>query len=311
MTKFSQMGATPTRVFYYFRFFFAIIALISAIFLSSSSTQAMQSAYYQISPGNVFSGGEQGASTNYSAGVLIGAVSGISFSSASYAGINGIPVFSLTQTATSVDPLITEVEFNGREIESGDYIIANATLTALILSGSLAAVISPEASFVIVDGYRTAFDNLLSPSSFNLSTGDLEYLLALSDGVHYITIEAANSTGGSAAYTRQIMVANNPALQALQVGAYPNPYRPSSGNLKIGYQLTKASNITLYIFNEIKQPVLKKVFLSDSAGGRAGYNEYDWNGVTDFKLPIPGGAYLIYLVADNKVIGRTKLAVIR
>ncbi len=310
MTKFHQMGHAPTREKLYS---FVLLSLFAAtMFFVGFPGRALaaESDNYQIPSGSVFIGGSQATSADYDLAFLLGALPMDSGSSANYSTANLSPLLLSVQSVVTAEPTIANVKFDGREVKDGDYVNANALLTATVLSNVIGSAISLESSRVIVNGAATAFSDTTGNLIYNQTTGTLSLALQLSS-TQTITIEAQDMLGDAASYSSTVKVGIGTSVQALQTAVYPNPFNPTYGKLKIGYQLSQDAPVTLYLFNELRQPVWRKAFVGGGSGGQIGYNEYEWSGITDFNEQIPGGAYLLYVVSDNKVIGKTKLAVVR
>jgi len=93
---------------------------------------------------------------------------------------------------------------------------------------------------------------------------------------------------------------------ALATIAYPSPFNPANEVLTIAYQHTKDETINIYII-DIAGVVIKQI-RTNSATTRAsdGYSRTTWDGAEG-----ETGVYLIQVVAGGKVIGRTKVILLR
>jgi len=298
------MGSKSEKVSRYLSIFIFPLVLI---LLSGSVAHASTSENYLLPVDSASSGGTIGSSDTYVVSSLLGATTSGMISSDSYSSNYFTPVFMLTQASVTGDPSISGINFDGVTVQNNDFVHGQAIITSTIFSGIIGVDISEEASYLVIDGTASPFSSL----SYNQTTGLLTSGFSYPDGIHTVTIEAQDIVGNSSIFSRTVTVKASSDILAMQAGAYPNPYNPETGNLKIGYNLNADANITIYIFNEIKQLVWKKTFFSGNDGGKFGYNEYAWNGKTDFGTAISGGAYLIYISSGTKVVGKTKLAVIR
>jgi len=91
---------------------------------------------------------------------------------------------------------------------------------------------------------------------------------------------------------------------------YPNPFNPSIQTTKITYTLTTDMGIEIYIFDIRGMLIWKRSYVSGSMGGKAGYNEVEWNGKDDFGYPMWNGIYPFRIVSGGKILGRGRIAVL-
>lgn len=206
-------------------------------------------------------------------------------------------------------PKIENVKVDGREVRAGDYVMNNGQISATVTDSS--GVSTPESS-VGYDTTTALFSTLTGDSSYVVSTGALTYKLNVStDGDHTLKINAKDSLGNASSFEVSVKV-DSGDTKASNVYAYPNPFNPNLGSMRLVYNLNKNANITIYIFNAINQPVWKMDYTSGAEGAHAGYNEVFWNGVTDFGEVAGNDIYFARLVADGKrVVGKVKIAVIK
>ncbi|MFC1496184.1 T9SS type A sorting domain-containing protein [Candidatus Margulisiibacteriota bacterium] len=212
-------------------------------------------------------------------------------------------------TAEVGSPTITSLLFDGAAIQSGDYVNNDVAITANITDPD---GVDTATSSVEVDGTITAFSALSGNSSYTAASGILTYQPAsnFTNGAHTFRIYARDTGGNFSATTISFNVASSDGI----VGAvlnYPNPFNPNNGPTEIGYQLNRDTNIMIYIFNTLGQMVWKRNYPAGTSGGRAGYNTINWNGYSDFGHLCPNDIYLLRIVADGKVIGKCKIAVLK
>jgi flagellar hook assembly protein FlgD len=55
---------------------------------------------------------------------------------------------------------------------------------------------------------------------------------------------------------------------------------------------------------------MTKKFRAGGEGGKAGYNQFTWNGITDFGKTVGNGIYVYKIISKGKVIGTGKLVVL-
>jgi len=284
-----------------------IVSLILLLCFAGAS-RAMSSSSY-VSSGGLGTGGGVGLSTSFKNTLSIGVVASPTMSSPSYSSVAGIiPILTLAPSGDGSAPVISNIEFDRLSVVNNDLIKKNATLTATVTDEP--SGISVEASRVIVDGTATTFNLLTLTSTYDVATGALTYNLNLAGGSHIITLEAWDKSGNSAMVALVVKV-DTGDLTAAQTFINPNPFNPGAGTARLAYQLNQDADITLYMFNEINQAVWKKICRSGSNGGRTGYNEIEWDGVSDFNEVVGNGVYFLRIVSGGKVIGKIKIAVLK
>jgi hypothetical protein len=134
----------------------------------------------------------------------------------------------------------------------------------------------------------------------------------LSDGIHCLTVEARDTGGSKGTFEASgltVKSSDSPQLNGAPLN-YPNPFDPSIGTT-VSYYLTKDADITLNIYDISGTLVAKRSAPSASAGGKAGYNETPWDGKSGTGDFVGNGMYLLFVVADGKVIGKGKMAALR
>jgi len=154
--------------------------------------------------------------------------------------------------------------------------------------------------------------------SWDATAGIVEYVpkTDLAEGAHDLrfTVEdfAGNTTSESLA---DLMVrAGDPAVLGRTLN-FPNPFNPANGPTYIAYTLSVDSTVSIYLYDISLKPVWRQTYPAGGVGGRAGYNEVAWNGITSFSRMAENGIYFYRIVAEiggaRKVIGKGKIAVLR
>ncbi|HEV8479663.1 MAG TPA: FlgD immunoglobulin-like domain containing protein [Candidatus Eisenbacteria bacterium] len=96
---------------------------------------------------------------------------------------------------------------------------------------------------------------------------------------------------------------------------YPNPFHPGSEPTTIAYVLSDNATVTLRIFTQSGQPVLKREFSTGAIGGMTGLNEFVWDGRNGDGTYVASGGYIALIEAQGKGetvnTMRRKIAVIR
>ncbi|MFH1576443.1 MAG: hypothetical protein ABID35_02760, partial [Candidatus Margulisiibacteriota bacterium] len=80
---------------------------------------------------------------------------------------------------------------------------------------------------------------------------------------------------------------------------------------RIAYTLSADKPIQLIIYDVITmRPVFHRTFAAGEPGGKLGYNEFLWDGVTDQGTTIANGSYVLQAFSNGNMIGQTYFVVI-
>jgi hypothetical protein len=97
--------------------------------------------------------------------------------------------------------------------------------------------------------------------------------------------------------------------------SYPNPFRPPSQPATIAYKIDDDADVTLRVYTQSGNLVLRKEFARGDQGGRAGLNEFVWDGKNGKGDLVSSGGYIVMIEAQGKGetlhVIRRKLAVVR
>jgi hypothetical protein len=97
--------------------------------------------------------------------------------------------------------------------------------------------------------------------------------------------------------------------------SYPNPFRPPSQPATIAYKIDDDAAVTMRIYTQSGNLVLRKEFARGDQGGRAGLNEFVWDGRNGKGDLVSSGGYIVMIEAQGKGetlhVIRRKLAVVR
>ncbi|NQU16707.1 MAG: hypothetical protein HQ564_01470 [Candidatus Saganbacteria bacterium] len=291
--------------------------LILILFSLSGPAFAASGTMYLSSPEQLFGGGGKTEGSSYTSTTSIGNTSIGTAEGTSYSISLGFLAASISyatsESSASVtidSPGISSLKFDGRTIADNEYVSSDVTITATV--SDLASSINTAISSVEIDSTVTSLANLSGDSSYNATTSLLTYksATALTTGTHTFTIYARNNAGELTSQTTTFKVESGNLL-ANTVLAFPNPYNPNNGNLEITYNLSKDSTVSVYIFNTLGQLIWKQDYLSGAAGGYAGYNSVNWDGVNGFGQAISNDVYLCRIVSEGNAIGKCKIAVLR
>lgn len=198
------------------------------------------------------------------------------------------------------------------EITNGSTIRRMPSISATIFD---AAGINTSSVFLFVDDMATSF----SVSTQDASNYNIYYKIVspLNKGAHTIRIESQDIFDlSTTTIISELQVANEIIVEDIPKN-YPNPFKPKhSQSTKIAYTLSDDSDITLSIYDINGKPVKRlssQAGAEDSTGvglgGKKGYNEVTWDGVSDFGDTVGNGVYLYLVRFNGKTIGRGQLAV--
>jgi len=140
------------------------------------------------------------------------------------------------------------------------------------------------------------------------------YHPTLTAGTHDIRVEATDDVGNTT--TREavnliVQTSGAPVVFGVPL-SYPNPFDPGAETATISYTLSRASNVTLKIFDLSGHQVHSQNYLSGQEGGKAGYNEISWNGRSNGSYA--GNGIYVYVILVNGSVaqnGKGKLTVFK
>jgi len=123
-------------------------------------------------------------------------------------------------------------------------------------------------------------------------------------------------TSGSLAQTLDLEVAFvDPNAAGGTATSYPNPFHPPSQPATIAYKIDDDASVTMRVYTQSGDLVLKKEFARGAQGGRAGLNEYVWDGTNGKGDLVSSGGYVVLIEAqgtgETLHVIRRKLAVVR
>ena len=107
----------------------------------------------------------------------------------------------------------------------------------------------------------------------------------------------------------------DPAAAGGTITNYPNPFHPPAEGTTLAYVLSDDATVTLRIFTLSGDLVRREVFERSAEGGRAGANEWVWDGRNGSGSVVASGGYIALLeasgVGETLHVVRRKIAVIR
>ncbi len=123
--------------------------------------------------------------------------------------------------------------------------------------------------------------------------------VATTPGVVWVGVDDGllKSTDGAQTWTLfRSNVAPDAADRPVEVYAYPNPFDPSDGPVRIRLDLGAASDVTVRVFDY----AMNLVRTLEAPGRPAGPNEVAWDGRSDGGLRVANGAYVYVVEAEGR-----------
>ncbi len=214
-------------------------------------------------------------------------------------------------TLVASGPAISNVKISGQPLVSGDAIPSLPYLTADIDTTSSLDIRKDSLKLFWDDG--PAVTPSITPADPLAPSYTISYQLpppGLSAGTHSLKITAADIVGNSSTAEYSGLKVYAAAQIVGTPLSYPSVFSPAKGeNTKFTYQLGTDTTVTIYLFNLTGQCVWQKTYLSGTSGGRVGYNEVVWDGLTDFGRLAGNGVYIYKIVSGGKVLGTGQVAV--
>ncbi len=210
-------------------------------------------------------------------------------------------IFTVTEPGGPVTddtpPVISDVRFDGKPVLDGDFVSRTPVITALLTDD---VAIDPSTIRV---GLVNVYDIGSVPAvTFDPATGRMELVITspLPYGATVFTINVSDTSGNTAEF--RITLNGNDG----NVFNYPNPFDPINGTTKIAFNLRDNAEVTIYLFDMTGRIVVRR-----SVNATVGFNEYEWDGRDDYGVIASNGVYMLRLVSGNRLIGKTKVWVIK
>ena len=214
----------------------------------------------------------------------------------------------MTVNPESEKPVISRVRFDGRAYSFNDVISSTPRINAQILDnvGGVGVDIN-DITFRL--GTYTVKPDSYDPVSGEATVRIKDYPLGA--GTYNVTIEARDRAGNWAdPFAGRVRVIYGEVKLLGPVLSYPVPFKPLSGQIAtIAYTLSTDADIAIFMYDVSGRIVLTKKFRQGSAGGKAGYNSFNWDGTTDFGLKVGNGIYLYKITSAKRSLGTGKLVV--
>ena len=159
---------------------------------------------------------------------------------------------------------------------------------------------------MLLDGNQVQPDITLIAS--NEVDFDFTPLLVLEDETvktHSVMVEVSDNFGGvTTAQIDSLKVSSGSAKITGPALSFPTVYTPGKGSTAIiSYNLTGDADITIYMFSVSGESVWVRKFSAGESGGKAGYNQVWFEGVSDLsKSYLGNGIYIFKIVSRGTVL---------
>jgi|GEM_PF-3482508 len=214
-------------------------------------------------------------------------------------------------------PIFSMVKFDGRFHYPGCPVSRTPRITCVATDEDY---VSPESfSILLHNTSDQSFRDINAPQPVSTSSEiDIEYTIGSNEppmpsGNYDMYFSAQDLSPGENVGTRvlQVRVYGGDPQVIGDVLCYPVPFKPLSGeNVRIAYNLSQDADVTIYVYDVSGRVVLTRKYSSGAMGGHAGYNEFSWDGESDFGNFIGNGIYVCKITAGNSAIGTVKIPVI-
>ena len=103
----------------------------------------------------------------------------------------------------------------------------------------------------------------------------------------------------------------DPAAAVGTAYSFPNPFHPPEQPATIAWKITDNATVTLRVYTQTGNLVLRKEFPSGGPGGQAGLNQFVWDGKNGKGELVSSGGYIVMIEAPGTGVIRRKMAVVR
>jgi hypothetical protein len=185
----------------------------------------------------------------------------------------------------------------------------HATLSARLVDAYENGIPGRPMSFELVSG-----EGSLTPlDSLTDSTGvaRADFLSSRQPGMSLVRAGAAGLVSDLSLQTAFV----DPYAGGGTVTNYPNPFHPPAERTTLAYVLADDARVTLRLFTLSGEPVRHETFERGGTGGRAGLNEWAWDGRNGSGSVVASGGYITLIEAqgtgETLHLMRRKIAVVR
>ena len=181
----------------------------------------------------------------------------------------------------------------------------HATITARVVDGFENGVPAQAATFSVVTGTGaiTALDSLSDAGGYARA----DFLSPRNPEKSTIRFSASGLT-----LDLDLDVAFiDPGAAVATAYSFPNPFNPPNQPATIAWKIMDNAAVTLSVYSQTGNLVLKKEFPSGGEGGRAGLNQFVWDGKNGKGEVVSSGGYIVMIEAPGTGVIRRKVAVVR
>jgi hypothetical protein len=214
------------------------------------------------------------------------------------------------RVAAGQPPEISDVKIDGWKQYPGDIISPHPKINATIsdIDSGFAGIASIE---IAANTISFIYGSPEIESIYNRISGylDVRFPVFIPAGTYTIYIRAWDLSGNVSEDAFPGLVIKGGAVDIIgQVLNYPNPFSSGTGTT-FSYKLTIDANLEIHVYSIKGSKIYSRKIPSGTPGGSAGYNEFFWNGLSNFEDGIGNGIYIVKVVADGKTIGSSKIVI--
>jgi hypothetical protein len=174
----------------------------------------------------------------------------------------------------------------------------------------------------VVDAFENGVPAQLNTWSVVAGTGTITSSDSISDGSGYARAdflsprnpEKSTIRFSSGALTLDLdldVAFIDPAAAVGTAYSFPNPFHPPLQPATIAWKIMDNATVTLRVFTQTGDLVLRKEFPSGGQGGQAGLNQFVWDGKNGKGEVVSSGGYIVMIEAPGTGVIRRRVAVVR
>lgn len=199
------------------------------------------------------------------------------------------PAVTEVLTVTPGVPAVIQLSSNPSWVRGGRF----STIDARVVDAFDNGVPAQPLQFSIAQG-------LGSIEAIDLETDDVGVGQARFQAPPDPEIGAIQVTSGALSAELEIEIALvDPNAPGGTVTNYPNPFFPGENPTTIAYKLSDPANVRLRIYTLMGNLVYERDFVAGDAGGRAGLNEFAWDGRNGDGDTVASGGYVLLIEANG------------
>lgn len=225
---------------------------------------------------------------------------------------NGLAAAFSSSFSTQLGGPHVALNENGAPLKNGDYIPALPKFNAAVTDST--ASLDATTVKMLVDGVQVSpLVTMTSDRDLNAAYQPATPLADETVRTHTLSVEVSDvdlDHGYNEVDTLKVSAASAaPSVTNLLI--YPTPFAPSSqGKSYITFQLNKAANIRVEIYDPQGQVVWKEEFPAGGSGGKAGYNSVEFDGRSVISNAVlANGLYLVRIIADGKAAAKSFIVI--